>query len=64
MNHIDLTKTLQGFTSGWVSISKDQKRVIASGRTLKSLLKNLDRMGKPAGYIMKAAKDYSGYVGV
>lgn len=63
MGIIDLTKPLKGYTSGWVSISKNYKKVIASGRTLKSLLKKLDKMGNPGGYLMKAAKDYSGYVG-
>lgn len=64
MGIIDLTKPLKDHTSGWVSISKDYKKVIASGRTLKSLLKKLNKMGNPDGYLMKAAKDYSGYVGV
>lgn len=64
MKPIDLTKTLKNYTSGWVSISKDYRRVIASGRTLETLLKKLKEMGNPDGYLMKAAKDYSGYVGV
>ena len=63
MTVIDLTKTLKGHTSGWVSISKDNKKVITSGRTLKTLVKKLDKLGNPEGYIMKAAKDYSNYVG-
>jgi len=64
MRIVDLTKPLKGYTSGWVSISKDYKKVVVSGRTLKSLLKKLKKMGNPDGYIMKAVKDYSGYVGV
>lgn len=64
MKAIDLTKTLKNYTSGWVSISKDYKRVVASGKTLKTLLEKLEKMGKPDGYLMKAAKDYSGYVGL
>lgn len=64
MKQINLAKILKNHTSGWVSISKDYKKVIASGRTLKGLLQKLEKMGKPEGYLMKAAKDYSGYVGV
>ena len=64
MKAVNLAKILKNYTSGWVSISKDYKKVIASGRTLKSLLQKLEKMGKPEGYLMKAAKDYSGYVGV
>jgi len=64
MKQTNLAMILKNYTSGWVSISKDYKKVIASGRTLKSLLQKLEKMGKPGGYLMKAAKDYSGYVGV
>ena len=64
MKIINLSKILKGHTSGWVSISNDNKRVVASGKTLKELLNKLERLGNPQGYVMKAAKDYSGYVGV
>ena len=63
MKLINLTKTLKSYTSGWVSISKDYKRVIVSARTLKALIRKLNQKGNPDGYLMKAAKDYSGYVG-
>jgi len=59
----NLVKILKKYTSGWVSISQDYKRIIAHGRNLKSLLKKLDKMGNPKGYLMKATRDYSGYVG-
>lgn len=64
MKAINLAKILKKYNSGWISISKDYKKVIASGRTLKVLLQKLAKMGNPDGYLMKAAKDYSGYVGV
>lgn len=64
MKPINLAKILKKYPSGWVSISKDYKKVVASGRTLKALLQKLAKMGNPDGYLMKAAKDYSGYVGV
>jgi len=64
MRQTNLAKILKNYTSGWVSISKDYQKVIASGRTLKTLLQKLEKMGNPDGYLMKAAKDYSGYVGV
>jgi len=64
MKEKNLAKILKNYTSGWVSISKDYKKVIASGRTLKTLLQKLEKMGNPDGYLMRAAKDYSGYVGV
>lgn len=64
MKTINLSKILKDYTFGWVSISKDYTKVIASGKSLKILLKKLERMGNPDGYLMKAAKDYSAYVGI
>lgn len=61
---VNLAKIIKKYTSGWVSISKDNQKVIAWGRTLKILLEKLEKMGNPQGYLMKAAKDYSGYVGI
>ena len=59
----NLVKIMKKYTFGWVSISQDYNQIIAHGRNLKSLLKKLDKMDNPKGYLMKAAKDYSGYVG-
>jgi len=64
MKAVNLAKILKSYPSGWVSISKDYRMVIASGKTLKTLLQKLEKMGNPEGYLMKGAKDYSGYVGV
>lgn len=64
MGVINLTKVLKGQTTGWVSISRDYKKVIAKDKSLKALFKKLERLGKPEGYLMKAAKDYSRYIGV
>ena len=56
-------KILKRYTSGWVSISRDYKKIIASGKTLNTVLKKLEKMGNPDGYLMKTTKDYSGYIG-
>lgn len=64
MKETSLPQVLKKYTSGWVSISKDYNKVIASGRTLRVLLWKLKKMKSPAGYLMKAARSYSGYVGV
>lgn len=62
MGIINLTRILKG-KSGWVSISRDNKKVVAQEKTLKELVSKLKKMGNPSGYIMRSAKDYSGYVG-
>lgn len=59
---IDLTKTLKG-KRGWVSVSPDNKKVIAQGKTLKELLLRLKKLGNPNGSIMISAQDFSRYVG-
>lgn len=59
---VNLTKTLKG-KSGWVSVSSNNKKIIAQGKTLKQLLERLKRLGNPEGFIMVAARDYSNYVG-
>lgn len=54
----NITKTLNK-RSGWVSLSRDYKKVIASDKTLSGLLTKLGRLGNPAGYLMKTAQNYS-----
>lgn len=63
MKHDNLAKILQKYQSGWVSISKDYKKVLAWGKTLESLLKKIEQKGNPDGVLMKAAKTYSNYIG-
>lgn len=62
MGVVNLVKTLKGKT-GWVSLSPDNKKIIAQGKTLKDLIQKLGKMGNPEGHIMNVAKDYSQYVG-
>lgn len=62
MKIVDLAKLLKG-KNGWVSLSFDYKKVIASGKDLGELLKRLKEKGNPKGYIMRAGQDYSNYVG-
>lgn len=62
MGLVNLTKTLKG-KIGWVSLSKDYKKVIAQAKTFKGLLAKLKIMGNPDGFIMVAAKDFSSYIG-
>ncbi len=59
----NLARLLKRYTSGWISISGDYKRVIASDKSLENLMAKLRRMGNPNGFLMKASKDYSRYSG-
>ena len=60
---VNLTKILKGKT-GWVSISKDDKKVIAHAKSLKELVGKLKKMGNPEGHIMIVPSGkFSSYVG-
>jgi len=54
----NLEKLLKKYTSGWVVISNDQKRVLAHGKKFSDVVNKFD-----TGYILKANKDFSNYVG-
>jgi len=46
MKRGNLAQTLKRYSKGWVSISKDYKRVLASGKTMESVLKQLKRIAE------------------
>jgi len=54
----NLENLLRKYTSGWVVISKDQKRVLVHGKKFSDVANKFD-----SGYILKANKDFSNYVG-
>jgi len=58
MAPINLVKILRKYTSGWVVISKDNTRVLAHGKKFEDVANKVED-----GYILKANKNYSNYVG-
>ncbi|OGD93936.1 hypothetical protein A3A48_04385 [Candidatus Curtissbacteria bacterium RIFCSPLOWO2_01_FULL_37_9] len=57
-------KILNGITSGWVLVTKDNKRVLAHAKTLKQLIKNIELKGNPEGSIsIVPPANFSSYVG-
>lgn len=64
MINTSLGKILKKYSTGWISVSQDHKSVLAWGKTLKSMLKKLEKKGNPEGYVMKVAKTYSNYIGI
>lgn len=56
-------KILKGITSGWISITKDHRKVIAHGKTLDDLVKKLEKRGNPEGVITRVTTGFSSYVG-
>ena len=57
-------KILNGITSGWVLVTKDNKRVLAHAKTLKQLIRNIELKGNPEGSIsIVPPANFTSYVG-
>lgn len=41
MKNINLTKTLRGYTRGWVALSSDYKKVLFSGRSFVEVMRKV-----------------------
>lgn len=64
MKNINLTKTLKGYTHGWVALSSDYKKVLFSGRSFMEVMKRVqEKKLIDKVVLLKAAKDYRGFVG-
>lgn len=60
----DLTKLLKGYENKWVSIAKNEKKIIASAGSLETLLRRIKAKGDPSGFIYRVPDNrYSAYVG-
>ena len=55
---------INGITSGWVLVAKDNKRVLANAKTLKQLIRNIELKGNPEGSIsIVPPANFASYVG-
>ena len=62
MQTINLSKILKNFSSGWVAISSDYKKVVASGKTLKEVTDKIVKQNRDDVILISASKNYRGYV--
>lgn len=60
MTPIDMTKILQPYTSGWVAVSDDYRRVVAHAKTFLDLQKKLKH--KKNVVVIQALRNYYNYV--
>jgi len=60
----DLTKLLKPYTSGWVVLSLDQKRVVGAGETLQEAHDQALEHGVPDGVFVKVIPPDQGYLPV
>lgn len=63
MKVIDLITPLRGYANKWVVLSDNQKKVLVSADSLKTLLKEAEKKKIKGGVMMKVARDYSHYIG-
>jgi len=57
-------KKSQDTTAGWVLVSKDNKKVLVRGKTLKQLVKNIEQKGNLNGSIsIVPPNNFTSYVG-
>lgn len=62
MQTINLSKILKNFTSGWVAITSDYKKVVASGRTLKEVTNKVLKEKQNDVVLIPASRNYRGFV--
>lgn len=62
MQTINLSKLLKDFSSGWVAITSDYKKVLASGETLKEVTEEVRKLRRNDAVLIPAAKNYRGFV--
>jgi len=59
---IDLSKILKPYSNEWVALSEDEKKVVASGKTVKEVLQKAKVKGENSPILTKVPKDYCTFV--
>lgn len=62
MKNINLTKILKGFSSGWVALSADYKKVVAFGKSLEEVTNKVQKQKINDVVLVSAARNYRGYI--
>lgn len=63
MKPVDQTHLYKTYKGEWVGLEKDQKTVIAAGKTLDEVLRKARKKGKEGPLVFKVPKDILLYVG-
>lgn len=62
MQIVNLSKLLKNFSSGWVAVMSDYKKVVASGKTLREVTVRATKQKQDDVILVPASKNYRGYV--
>lgn len=55
MSAVDLSKILSRYKKGWLALSSDNQRLVATGKTLDEVLKRAEKKGVENPSVFKAA---------
>ncbi|MEX2028167.1 MAG: hypothetical protein WD988_01555 [Candidatus Curtissbacteria bacterium] len=58
MKPIDLTKKISKYTSGWLALSPDYKKVVGHAQTIDKAINQAKQQGIKDPVMMRAAKSY------
>ncbi len=58
MKPIDLTKIIKKYTSGWIALSPDYRKVVGHGKSIKTVVDQAQSKGIDDPVLMRAAKSY------
>lgn len=62
MQAVNLSKLLSKFSSGWVAVTSDYKKVVATGKTLKDVSYEITKLNRDDVVLISASKNYRGFV--
>lgn len=62
MQTVNLSKLLKNFSSGWVAVTSDYKKVVASGKTLREVTARATKQKRDDVILVPTSKNYRGYV--
>ena len=62
MKPVDLTKLLKPYKSGWVALSENYRKVIASAETLEKMDEKLKKLDDPDVVLISASENYKGFI--
>ncbi len=58
MKPIDLTKVIEKYTSGWIALSQDYKRVVGHGKSIEVAVTQAQSKGIDDPVLMRASSSY------
>lgn len=59
---IDLSKLLEPYRGKWVTLTKDEKKVLGSGDTIDEALKAAEEKGELLPFLIKVPEETSGAI--